>query len=108
MKDGKCPKCGSTDVFVDANIFKNYYGAVAVTLWKMGMTDNYVCTACGCLERYVQDPQTLRGIAQSWLRPSQLQGYKRPNRSRYLLIVIGTAIFMGLLMFAMMFIFMQH
>lgn len=72
MKDGVCPKCASFAVY------HGPLGSVA-TGWSMkdasmlpmtmmsgaGLT-NYVCTACGYLERYIATPADCATIAEKW------------------------------------------
>ena len=59
MKQGKCPKCGSTDVYSGEEIaFKSGpFGSnsIPVALTSIASLDNYVCTACGLVESYISE-----------------------------------------------------
>lgn len=70
MKNGKCPKCGSVDVFVarDLPLKSGPFGsnAIPISLTSMAALDNYVCVDCGLVERYVADEEKLREIAKKW------------------------------------------
>ena len=55
MKNGKFPKCWSTDV---VHVEKRYHeprGIVEVTLWSKVPVDDYICGACGLRETYLSD-----------------------------------------------------
>ncbi len=70
MKNGKCPKCASSNVYYQQNgiyvpktlgmFIKTESGNMAST------TDDYICTDCGYIERYVTDQAKLERIAQVW------------------------------------------
>ena len=70
MKYGKCPKCGSTEVFAakDLPLKSGPFGSnsIPVSLTSMAALDNYVCTECGLVERYVADAEKLKEIAKKW------------------------------------------
>jgi predicted nucleic-acid-binding Zn-ribbon protein len=70
MKNGKCPKCGSTEIFAarDLPLKSGPFGSnsIPISLTSMAALDNYVCTACGLVERYVADEQKLKEIAKKW------------------------------------------
>ena len=55
MKNGKCPKCGSTDVLHVEKRYPEPRGVVGVTLWSRVPVDDYVCGACGFRETYVSN-----------------------------------------------------
>ncbi len=69
MRNGHCPKCGSTTVHSLANGlqpggrreyigFNGVYTGVAV--------QSLVCATCGYYENYLTDPQKLAEVAQKW------------------------------------------
>jgi hypothetical protein len=70
MKNGKCPKCGSTQVFAakDLPLKSGPFGSnsIPISLTSMAALDNYVCTDCGLVERYVADEEKLEEIAKKW------------------------------------------
>ena len=74
MKNGICPKCGSTDVRSGEFLAKkgrldcgqshprNHQGSATIAAWL----DNYVCARCGYVESYIADPKKLAEIAERW------------------------------------------
>ena len=70
MKNGKCPKCGSTAIFAgkDLPLKSGPFGSnsIPVSLTSMAALDNYVCTDCGLVEHYVADAEKLKEIAKKW------------------------------------------
>jgi predicted nucleic-acid-binding Zn-ribbon protein len=70
MKNGKCPKCGSTEIFAgkDLPLKSGPFGSnsIPISLTSMAALDNYVCTDCGLVEHYVADAQRLKEIAKKW------------------------------------------
>jgi predicted nucleic-acid-binding Zn-ribbon protein len=72
MKDGICSKCGSS------NVYRGPVGWVAtgwafkdsallpMTMMSGAVLTNYVCTACGYVERYVESPTDKNTIAENW------------------------------------------
>ncbi|PID39439.1 MAG: hypothetical protein CR984_07025 [Proteobacteria bacterium] len=70
MKQGKCPKCGSEKIYsaVDLPLKSGPFGSnsIPVGLTAMAALDNYVCTACGLVERYVADEHMLKKISKKW------------------------------------------
>lgn len=76
MKNGKCPKCGSNEVFVasDLPLKSGPFGSnsIPISLTSMAALDNYVCVDCGLVERYVADEDKLREIAKKW-RPVRVK-----------------------------------
>ena len=75
MKDGKCPKCGSSEVYSGTNIpFKSgpFAGnAIPISLTSMAALDNYVCVRCGLVESYVADSTKLEDIVKYWDKVEQ-------------------------------------
>jgi len=69
MKSGKCPKCGSTEVYVDTMKTKQSRGArdeMSITgLVSVQMT-NYVCVECGFTESYIVDELARLRISKKW------------------------------------------
>lgn len=70
MKSGKCPKCGSSEVYYQQNgiyVPKTLGTFINTENGNMGSTtDDYICTSCGYVERYVTDQAKLKRIAQVW------------------------------------------
>lgn len=70
MKNGKCPKCGSTQIYSgsDLPLKGGPFGSnsIPVSLTSMAPLDNYVCTACGLVESYVAEKEKLEEIARKW------------------------------------------
>ncbi len=83
MKDGKCPKCGSSKVFAatDLPLKGGPFGSntIPVSLTSMAPLDNYVCTDCGYLERYVADADKLKEISRKWIDVNEENEEKAPS-----------------------------
>ena len=70
MKSGKCPKCGSTEIYRGRG--HNQRSAINVSAFKVARVDDFVCTACGLTESYISDRIKLDAIKKSWSRVPQL------------------------------------
>ncbi len=72
MKQGKCPKCSSTEVYCgsDIKLKAGPFGsnAIPVSLTSIAALDNYVCTQCGYVESYISDPSKLKEISIRWAK----------------------------------------
>lgn len=70
MKQGKCPKCGSTKIYsaVDLPLKSGPFGSnsIPISLTAMAALDNYVCVDCGLVESYVADEYMLKKISKKW------------------------------------------
>lgn len=70
MKDGKCPKCGSEEVFhgVDIPAKSGPFGSnsIPISMLSIAALDNYVCTECGYVESYVAEASKLKEISRKW------------------------------------------
>ncbi len=70
MKEGNCPKCGSSDVYSGAGLILKggpfSSNAIPVSLTSVAPLDNYVCTGCGYVEHYIADRYKLKEIAKKW------------------------------------------
>jgi predicted nucleic-acid-binding Zn-ribbon protein len=75
VKDGKCPKCGSDQVFrgtqVPAKCGPFGSNSIPITLISIAALDNYVCTECGYVESYVAEASKLQEISRIWPKVSQ-------------------------------------
>ena len=40
--------------------------SIPISIVSIAALDNYVCTACGYLERYIADPEKLKEIGKKW------------------------------------------
>ena len=70
MKQGKCPKCGSANIYSaeDLPLKSGPFGSnsIPVSLTAMAALDNYVCVDCGLVESYIADEAMLKKIATKW------------------------------------------
>lgn len=70
MKKGKCPKCGSDDVFCGQDIRPKSgpFGSnsIPVSITSIAALDNYVCSQCGYVESYISDQAKLKEIFIKW------------------------------------------
>ena len=70
MKDGKCPKCGSTEVYCGSDVYPKTgpftSNSIPVSLTSIAALDNYVCTDCGYVERFISEPGKLKEIFIKW------------------------------------------
>ncbi len=70
MKSGKCSKCGSSNVYYRQNgVYIPRSLGIFINTENGNMaskTDDYICTDCGYIERYVTDQAKLERIAQVW------------------------------------------
>ncbi len=70
MKDGKCPRCGASDIYSGSDLplkggpFSS--NSIPISLTSMAPLDNYVCTACGLVESYIADEKKLKEIKSKW------------------------------------------
>lgn len=79
MKDGKCPKCGSTEIYSHEGMLLKGgpFGSnsIPISLTSMAALDNFVCTDCGLVESYVADEDKLSEISKKWKK------FGRPDTS---------------------------
>ena len=70
MKQGKCPRCGSEEVHSGVEVLPKSgpFGSnsIPISIVSIAALDNYVCTDCGYLERYISDAEKLKEIVQKW------------------------------------------
>jgi DNA-directed RNA polymerase subunit RPC12/RpoP len=70
MKDGKCPRCGSREIYsgeellLKAGPFNS--NAIPISMTSAAALDNYVCIDCGLVERYIADDRKLSEIRKKW------------------------------------------
>ena len=72
MRDGKCPKCNSTTVYVKRKgmSFGDSGVHVLTSEWvsKPMTLDYYICTTCGYFESYLVDKVKLDAVAREWTK----------------------------------------
>ena len=70
MKQGKCPKCNSTEVFCGSDVYPKTgpftSNTIPISITSVAALDNYVCTDCGYVERYIADSRKLKEIFVKW------------------------------------------
>jgi predicted nucleic-acid-binding Zn-ribbon protein len=79
MTDGKCPKCGSDEIYTDAIVSLRIVDTGANEVVSGGglfdvtpiQCANYACARCGYMERYVSSSADHKRIQQYWLKVSQ-------------------------------------
>ncbi len=78
MKDGKCPHCGSQQIYAatELPLKGGPFGSnsIPVSLTSMAPLNNYVCVECGRLERYVADEEKLAEIKRRWQPVNKTDG----------------------------------
>lgn len=78
MKSGRCVKCGSTSVRMATNGVASQSGhttmyghsegrRLGIVRPFQGKPSQLVCTACGYLEWWVLDPETIAFIEDRWI-----------------------------------------
>ncbi len=77
MKEGKCPKCGSEEIYAGVEILPKSgpFGSnsIPISIVSIAALDNYVCTDCGYLERYIADSEKLKEIVKKWPKASEVE-----------------------------------
>ena len=64
MRDGTCPQCRSSEVYHSPSDLG--MGRMPIANMRAVSVATYVCTACGYMKYYVDDPNDLRKIAEKW------------------------------------------
>lgn len=77
MKQGKCTKCGSNEVYSGVEILPKSgpFGSnsIPISIVSIAALDNYVCADCGYLESYIAETGKLEEIAKKWPKTSEVQ-----------------------------------
>ena len=72
MKENKCPKCGSTDIYAGTDVFPKSgpftSNSIPISLTSIAALDNYVCIQCGYVESYVAETEKLKEISKKWVK----------------------------------------
>lgn len=74
MRDGICPKCNSKEICSDAELSwrSNSYGLNQVVIRGQFFNavlvkyDNYLCTDCGYMERYIDNTSERQLVKENW------------------------------------------
>ncbi len=70
MKNGRCPKCDSSQVFSGADVFPKSgpftCNAIPISLTALAPLDNYVCLDCGYVESYISTAEDLETVRRKW------------------------------------------
>lgn len=66
MKNGRCPKCGSSEVH-QALMLGERTGLL-ISTFSSARVMTCICVSCGYLEEYVLDRDKLAQIAEKWPR----------------------------------------
>jgi predicted nucleic-acid-binding Zn-ribbon protein len=72
LKENKCPKCGSTDIYAGTDVYPKSgpftSNSIPISLTSIAALDNYVCVACGYVESYVAETEKLNEISKKWTK----------------------------------------
>ena len=75
MREGKCPKCGSDEIYAGIDVAPKSgpfaSNSIPIGLFSIAALDNYVCTQCGYLESYIADSEKLEEISRKWRKIEQ-------------------------------------
>lgn len=70
MKNDKCSKCGSKEIYSGTDVFPKSgpfaSNSIPVSLTSIAALDNYVCIDCGYIESYIADAHKLKEISRKW------------------------------------------
>lgn len=76
MKQGKCTKCGSEEVYSGVDILPKSgpFGSnsIPISIVSIAALDNYVCADCGYLESYIAETEKLEEISKKWPKTSDV------------------------------------
>ena len=68
MKSGKCPKCGSIELYSNRDkIKKGYHSIIDFTALKNILSETIVCGTCGFTEDFVYS-ESLDKIKSKWTK----------------------------------------
>ncbi len=68
MKSGKCPKCGSGEIY--RGRAHNQRSALNTSILKYARLEDFVCADCGLVESYIINKAKLDDVKRSWTRVS--------------------------------------
>ncbi|MCJ7539494.1 MAG: hypothetical protein MUO88_07510 [Desulfobacterales bacterium] len=75
MKENKCPKCGSTDIYAGTDVYPKSgpftSNSIPISLTSIAALDNYVCIQCGYVESYVAETEKLKEISKKWIKTKE-------------------------------------
>jgi hypothetical protein len=71
MKSGQCPKCKSTNVYMNQNGLSLGGNSGAVSIFTNGTRepaacDNYICADCGYFENHILGKNGLDEVRKNW------------------------------------------
>lgn len=68
IRSGVCPVCGHATVYSgrDLPAKKSSNNTIPIDFKHQVALDNYVCTSCGYIERYISDAAALERIQKQW------------------------------------------
>ncbi len=68
MRSGICSKCGHGTVYSgrDVSVKSSIGNTIPINFREYAPLDNYVCTTCGYVERYISDENKLKRISDQW------------------------------------------
>jgi predicted nucleic-acid-binding Zn-ribbon protein len=61
MKDGKCPRCGSDEVYESTSKLDHRSRRVLALLSNVGLNE-VICCGCGLMETYLSDMQDVEKV----------------------------------------------
>ncbi len=77
MRNGTCPRCGSTEVFDGSRAAEGQLSvprSVPLKTISRALITDLVCGKCGYVESYISDEDALADIAKHWPRVEASEG----------------------------------
>ena len=71
MRNGKCPECGSDNIYSNTELrgLSKGQNIIRVDTWRYAAPlDVYVCGNCGYVRTYIVNANALRIITEKWPR----------------------------------------
>ena len=68
LRNGICDKCGHASVYSGRDVAAktSVNNRLPIDFTHSAPLDNYVCTTCGYVERYISHQDSLKRIAEQW------------------------------------------
>ena len=72
MKNGKCPKCGSNEIYAFTSITVRHL--LPVAMLRIVSLGDYICCQCGFVETYLWDMNDIDKVKKHGKRITNIEG----------------------------------